>query len=136
MSTNSVSWRLPAWRSFMWVGVVASVVAWTWAWAVGQGAQAFMLLVALAAVVFAYRATNGMRLAVVGLMVAGFVMFLAALYYMFWVMMPNTASSAVDLVAMAVFPLVSAAVLLLGAAAGYRHVREGEGETARTPGQS
>ena len=79
MNENS-AWRVPAWRTFMWAGVVASVAAWALAWVVDRGAQVFMVIVALAAVAFAYRATTGMRLALVGLILAGFVMFLASLY--------------------------------------------------------
>ena len=123
MNENS-AWRVPAWRTFMWAGVVASVAAWALAWVVDRGAQVFMVLVALAAVAFAYRATTGMRLALVGLILAGFVMFLASLYWMFWVMLPTAATSVVDLVTQSVFPLVAAVILLLGAVTGYRHSRD------------
>jgi len=123
MNENS-AWRVPAWRTFMWAGVVASVAAWALAWVVDRGAQVFMVLVALAAVAFAYRATTGMRLALVGLILAGFVMFLASLYWMFWVMLPTAATSAVDFVTQSVFPLVAAVILLLGAVTGYRHSRD------------
>jgi len=104
----------------MWAGIVGSVVAWTWAWYVGRGAQVFMVVVALAAVALAYRAAAG-RLALVGLMVAGFAMFLASLYWMFWVMMPTAGSSAFDMASMSLFPMVAAVLLLLGSATGLRH---------------
>ena len=136
MSANSVAWRVPAWRTLMWAGVVASVVAWALAWLVGRGAQVFMVVVAIAAVVLAYRATTGMRLALVGLMVAGFVMFLASLYWMFWVMMPAGAATGVDLVTQAVFPLVSAVVLLLGAVTGYRHNRDAASSASAPSGSA
>ncbi len=132
MSANTVAWRVPAWRAFMWAGVVGSVVAWTLAWVVGQGAQVFMVLVALAAVALAYRAASGVRIALVGLMVAGFVMFLASLYWMFWVMLPVAATSVVDMVTQSVFPLVAAVLLLLGAVPGYRHSHDAEGSTSST----
>jgi hypothetical protein len=116
--------RMPAWRSLVWVGVVGSVLAWTWAWYVDRGAQAFMILVAVAAMVFAFRAVAGMRIAVVGLMVAGFVMFLASLYWMFWVMMPAGNADALEMASVSLFPMVASVVLLLGAAAGFRHTKE------------
>ena len=131
MNENS-AWRVPAWRTFMWAGVVASLVAWALAWVVDRGAQVFMVIVALAAVAFAYRATTGMRLALVGLILAGFVMFLASLYWMFWVMLPTAATSVVDLVTQSVFPLVAAVILLLGAVTGYRHSRDAAAPASAT----
>lgn len=116
--------RVPAWRSFVWAGVAASVVAWAWAWFTGHGAQVFMLVVAIATVVLAYKAMAGMRIAFVGLMVAGFVMFLASLYYMFWVMMPAGPTSVVDMVSQSLFPMFASVVLLLGAVTGFRHSRD------------
>lgn len=127
---RNASWRVPTWRSLVWVGVVASVVAWTWAWAVGQGAQVFMVVVALVGVALAYRAVSGLRIAIVGLMVAAFVMFLASIYWMFWVLMPTASTSAYDLIAVSVFPMVSAAILLLGSVSGYRHTHDATPETA------
>ena len=124
MSANNVAMRVPAWRSFVWAGVVASVVAWAWAWFVGHGAQVFMVVVALSTVAFAYRAVQGMRLALVGLMVAAFFMFLASLYWMFWVMLPAGPVNAFDMASMSLFPMVAAVVLLLGAATGFRHSRD------------
>lgn len=116
--------RVPAWRSFVWAGVAASVVAWAWAWFTGHGAQVFMLVVALATVVLAIRGVAGMRLALIGLMVAGFVMFLASLYFMFWVMLPAGPTSVVDLVSQSLFPMFASVVLLLGAVTGFRHSRD------------
>ena len=130
MNTNAL--RVPAWRSLVWVGVVASVLAWTLSWFVNQGAQVFMVVVALAAVALAYRATAGLRIALVGLMVAGFVMFLASVYWMFWVMMPQGTTSAFDMLATSVFPMFAAVVLLVGSVAGYRHSRESAPTTATT----
>jgi hypothetical protein len=115
--------RVPAWRSFVWAGVAASVVAWAWAWLAGQGAQVFMVVVALATVVLAYKAMAGMKVAFVGLMIAGFVMFLASLYYMFWVMLPAGPTSVVDMVSQSLFPMFASVVLLLGAVTGFRHSR-------------
>ena len=83
-----------------------------------------MLVVALAGVAFAYRAVAGMRLALVGLMLVGFVMFLASVYWMFWVMMPAGPTSALNMVSLSLFPMASAVVLLLGATTGYRHSRD------------
>ncbi len=123
MNSANVAMRVPAWRSFMWAGVVGSVVAWTWAWYVGRGAQVFMVVVALAAVALAYRASAGMRLALVGLMVAGFAMFLGSLYWMFWVMMPTGQTNAFDMASMSLFPMVAAVVLLLGSVSGFRHTK-------------
>jgi hypothetical protein len=116
--------RVPAWRSFVWAGVAASVVAWAWAWLAGQGAQVFMVVVALATVVLAYKAMAGMKVAFVGLMIAGFVMFLASLYYMFWVMLPAGPTSVVDMVSQSLFPMFASVVLLLGAVTGFRHSRD------------
>ena len=125
--------KVPTWRNLVWVGVVASVVAWAWAWYVDRGAQVFMLVVALATVAFAYRAVAGMRLAIVGLMVASFAMFLASLYWMFWVMMPAGGTSGVDMLTQAVFPLFASVVLLLGAVTGYRHSRDAANATNAAP---
>ena len=123
MNAN-VAWRAPAWRSIVWVGVVASVVAWAWAWLDGKGAEAFMLLVALAAVVFAYKAVAGMRVALVGLMVAALAMFLGSLYFLFWAFLPEEQATAFDVLSVAVLPMVASAVLLVGAATGFRHSRD------------
>ena len=123
-ANSNTAMRVPSWRSFVWAGVVGSIVAWSWAWYVGHGAQAVMLLFAFASVAFAYRAVAGVRIALVGLMVTGFVMFLASLYWMFWVMMPTAATSAFDLASMSLFPMVFAVILLVGAVAGFRHIRD------------
>lgn len=124
MNARNVALRMPAWRTFVWTGVVASVIAWTWAWYVGHGAQVFMVLVALAAVALAYRAVAGMRLAVVGLMVAGFVMFIGSMYWMFWVTLPATAVNGFDVASTTLFTMASAVLLLLGAATGFRHTHD------------
>jgi hypothetical protein len=114
--------RMPNWRSFMWVGVIGSLVTWAWAWFVERGPSVLMLLVALAAVALAYRATKGNRWAIVGLMVAGFAMFLAGLY---WFYLATLAASGpvgvLDFMALSVFPMAFAAVLLLGVVPGFRH---------------
>ena len=115
--------RVPSWRSFMWVGVVGSLVTWAWAWALERGPTMLMLLVALSAVALAYRANSGNRWAIVGLMVAGFSMLLAGIYWFY--LLTLTASgpvSAIDFMAMSVFPMAFAAVLLLGVVPGFRHV--------------
>jgi hypothetical protein len=112
---------MPAWRNLVWFGVVASVIAWALAWSTGQSAAVVMVFIALASVLFAYKAAVGMRIALVGLMVAGMAMFLASVYFMFWVLLPGQQASAFDLVALSVLPMVASAVLLVGAFAGYRH---------------
>jgi hypothetical protein len=112
------------WRNFVWAGVVASVVAWTWAWYLARGSQLLMIVVALAAVALTFRAVAGIRIALVGLIVAGFAMFLASLYWMFWVMLPGNASSVLEAASLSLFPMVAAAVLLVGAVPGFRHARE------------
>ena len=123
MNSNVVA-KAWEWRSFVWAGTVASVVAWAWVWFRQGGASAVMLLFALAAVVFAYRGTQGVRIAVVGLIVAGFVMFLASLYWTYMMLLgANQGVSAMDVVTTGVFPMVAATVLLLGSVAGFRHVK-------------
>jgi hypothetical protein len=120
-----------AWRSFVWAGTVASVVAWAWVWFRQGGASAVMLLFAVAAVVLAYRGTAGVRVALVGLIVAGFVMFLASLYWMYMMLLgANQGVSALDVISTGVFPMVAATVLLLGSVAGYRHVRDAATEAS------
>jgi hypothetical protein len=123
VSTN-VTARIPAWRNLVWLGVVSSIVAWAWAWFAGNGAQVLMLVVAIATVVLAYRAVAGLRIALVGLIVAGFVMFLASLYWMVWVMLPAGPTSVVELVSQSMLPMVTSVVLLLGAVTGFRHLRD------------
>ena len=121
---GSVVSRAWGWRSFMWAGVVASLVAWAWVWFRQGGASAVMLLFALAALVLAYRAAAGVRVAFVGLMVAGFAMFLASLYWTALLLLNgNSGVSAVDVVTTGVFPMVAAVLLLVGAVAGFRHVK-------------
>ncbi len=120
----SVANRAWSWRSFVWAGVVASVVAWAWVWFRVGGATAVMLLFAVATVVLASRGTAGMRIALVGLMVAGFAMLLASIYMMYTLLLAGgTVVSTVDVITVALFPLVAAMVLLLGATAGFRHAR-------------
>ena len=114
--------RLPNWRSLMWVGVIGSLVTWAWAWFVVRGPSVLMVLVALAAVALAYRAKDGNRWAIVGLMVAGFAMFLAGLYFFYLLTLTaGGAVSVVDVLATSVFPMAFAAVLLLGVVPGFRH---------------
>ena len=126
-SGSSVVNRAWNWRSFMWAGVVGSLVAWTWVWFRQGGASAVMLLFALATVVLAYRGAAGMRVALVGLMVAGFSMFVASLYWIALLLLnADQGVSAYDVVTVGVFPMVAAAVLLVGAVAGFRHAKEPE----------
>lgn len=132
-TTASVASKALAWRSFVWAGTVASVVAWAWVWFRQGGASAVMLLFAVAAVVLAYRGTAGVRVAMVGLIVAGFVMFLASLYWMYMMLLgANQGVSALDVISTGVFPMVAATVLLLGSVAGYRHVRDAATDTSTT----
>jgi hypothetical protein len=124
-TTSSVVSKAWSWRSFVWAGVVASVAAWAWVWFRQGGASAVMLLFAVAAIVFAYRGTAGVRIAMFGLIVAGFVMFLASLYWMYMMLLgANQGVSAIDVITTGVIPMVAATVLLLGSVAGFRHVRE------------
>lgn len=121
MSASVVS-RVWAWRSFVWAGVVGSVLAWTWVWFRMGGVWAIMLLFAIAAVVLANRGTAGMRAALAGLMLAGFTMFLASLYWLYTLLLQGSPNvTTYDVLTMAVFPMVAAVVLLLGAASGFRH---------------
>jgi hypothetical protein len=122
MNAN-VAWRMPAWRNFVWVGMAASIVAWAWAWFVGDGSQVLMVIVALTTVPLAYKAVSGMRVALVGLMIAGLVMFLYSVYEMFSVMIPSARSTPFDLASATLFPMVAAVILLLGAVSGFRHAR-------------
>jgi hypothetical protein len=122
-----------AWRSFVWAGTVASVVAWAWVWFRQGGASAVMLLFAIAAVVFAYKGVAGMRVAIVGLIVAGFAMFLASVYWMYMMLLgANQGVTAMDVITTGVFPMVASTVLLLGAIAGFRHVRNTDTQTTQT----
>jgi vacuolar-type H+-ATPase subunit I/STV1 len=118
---------MSVWRALVWTGVVASVLAWGLAWFTVRGAAVVMLFVALAAVVLAYRSERGeyraKRMAVVGLMVAGFAMFMAALYWSFLLIMPPAVQVPVfEWFASSGFPMLAAAVLLVGAVPGYRHI--------------
>ena len=123
--TASVVERAWSWKSFVWAGVIASLVAWAWVWFRVGGASAVMMLFAFAAVVLAYRGVAGVRVAMVGLVVVGFTMFLASLYWTYALLLQgNQAVTALDVVTVAVFPMVSAVVLLLGSVAGFRHVRD------------
>ena len=124
MEANVVR-RTPAWRVFVWAGVATSVVGWAWVWFQTGGVAAVMFFVALATVVLAYRGTAGMRLAVVGLMVAGLALFLASLYWLTMMFM-GTNVTARDVLVLAVVPLVGSILLLVGAGTGYRHVNETE----------
>ena len=121
MSASVVS-RAWAWRSFVWAGVVGSILAWAWVWFRVGGASAVMLLFAIAAVVLANRGAAGMRAALAGLMVAGFTMFLASLYWLYALLLQGSQNvTAQDVLTLAVFPMVAAVALLLGAASGFRH---------------
>ncbi len=120
MTANVVS-RLWMWRSFVWAGVIGSVLAWAWFWFRVGGPSAVMLLFALASVVFAYKGVAGMRTALAGLMIAGFAMFLASLYWMYAMFLLGSQQvNAFDIITLTVFPMVSAVVMLLGAVAGFR----------------
>ncbi|MEA2677495.1 MAG: hypothetical protein QOJ81_1636 [Chloroflexota bacterium] len=122
--TTDVVKRTPSWRVLMWVGVVGSVLAWAWVWYLGRGPTVVMLLFALAAVAFAYRATAGSRWAMAGLMVTGLAMFLASLYWLAALYTSGGSFSVADVFSASVIPLVAAMFLLAGAATGFRHIRE------------
>jgi hypothetical protein len=123
---RSVFKRMPTWRTLMWAGVVGSVVTWSWAWFVARGAVVVVLFMALATVVLALRGTKGMRVAVMGLIVAGVTMFLAALYWMYLLLIPAGQTSTLEVMSVSVFPMVAAMVLLLGAIPGYRQLRNSQ----------
>ena len=122
--TTDVVKRTPSWRMLMWVGVVGSVLAWAWVWYLGRGPTVVMLLFALAAVAFSYRANTGSRPAMVGLMVTGLAMFLASLYWLAALYTSGGPISVADALAASFLPLVAAVFLLTGAATGFRHTRE------------
>jgi hypothetical protein len=121
MSANVVS-RAWAWRSFVWAGVVGSVLAWVWVWFRVGGASAVMVIFALATVVLAMRGTAGMRAALAGLMVASLTMFLASLYWLYTLLLEGSQNlTAQDVLTLSVLPMVAAVALLLGAVSGFRH---------------
>ena len=107
----------------MWVGVVGSVLAWAWVWYLGRGPTVVMLLFALAAVAFSYRANQGSRWPLVGLMVTGLAMFLASLYWLAALYTSGEPITVADAFAASVLPLVAAMFLLVGSATGFRHSR-------------
>ena len=124
MSARVVN-RAWSWRSFVWAGVVLSLVAWAWVWFRVGGGSAVMVLFAIAAVVLAYRGMAGIRVAMAGVLVAGFTMFLASVYLAYiLVLQGSQVVTAADVVSLSVFPMVAAVVLLLGAVSGFRHVSE------------
>jgi hypothetical protein len=116
--------RTATWRVLLWAGVIASVLAWTWAWYLGRGASVIPLLFALCAVALAFRARAGYSWALVALLVAGFAMLLASLYWMMLLYTASAGPSVADVFSAAVVPFVAAMVLLTGAAAGLVHRRE------------
>ena len=123
MTANVVD-RMWGWRSFVWAGVIGSLIAWAWVWFMGRGSTVVMVLVAVSTVVFALRGMAGMRLGLVGLMVAGFAMLLASLYWFALLLVANAGQVTVtDVLTTSVFPMVAAIVLLLGSVAGFRHAR-------------
>lgn len=121
-ASASVVSRAWSWRSFVWAGVVGSIAAWAWVWFRVGGASAVMLLFAIAAVVLAYRGTAGMRVALAGVMLVGFTMFLASLYWTYILLLQGSSTvNAADVITLAVFPMVAAVLMLVGATAGFRH---------------
>jgi len=121
MSATVVS-RMWAWRTFVWAGVVGSVVAWAWVWLAVGGVSAVMLLIAVASVVLALRGAQGMRAALGGLVVVGSAMFLVSLFWLAMLLMQGSQDvTAQQVLTMSVFPMVAAVLLLLGAASGFRH---------------
>jgi hypothetical protein len=106
----------------MWLGVVTSVVAWAWAWFVVGWPAVIMLLVALASVLFGYRAVRGMRLALVGQTVAGVAMLFGSIFLMYSTVFGGGAMTLVDWTAV-LAPFVGAALLLFGTVAGFRQTR-------------
>jgi len=133
-TTSSVVSKVWGWRSFVWAGTVGSVLAWAWVWLRYGGAAAVMVLFAIAAVVFAVRGTAGVRVAVVGLVVAGFAMFMSSLLWM-WMLMTTSGVSALDVITAGVLPMVFAALLLVGSITGFVYVRRTD-TTATTATQT
>jgi hypothetical protein len=122
--TTDVAKRAPTWRVLMWAGVIGSVLAWAWVWYLGRGPSVVMLLFALATVALAFRARAGMRTALAGMVVAGVAMLLASVYFMALLYMGSTGPVTVaDVFVASVLPLVSAMLLVTGAAAGFVHAR-------------
>jgi hypothetical protein len=123
VSTQTVR-KMPTWQTFVWSGVVGSVLAWTWAWFLGRGPSVIMVFVALAAVALVFPARSGNRWAFVGLMVAGLAMFLASLYWLYLLVFAAGGSlPMLDWVSAFFLPMVAATLLLLGATTGFRHAR-------------
>ena len=120
MATDVVK-RTPTWRVLMWVGVVGSVLAWAWVWFLGRGPTVVMLLFALAAVAFLYRANTGSRAALIGLMVTGLALFLGSLYWLAALYTSGESIAVGDALVASVVPLVAAMFLLAGSASGFRH---------------
>jgi len=132
--TANVAKRVTAWRSLAWSGVVGSVLAWAWVWFRVPGAYTLvMFVIAVAAVLFAYRGMQGgMRVAMAGLVMTGFVLFLASLYTMAMLFVNGGQVTAVDVVTVGFFPMVFALLMLVGAAVGFRHVSPSATSTTST----
>ena len=113
--------RPVTWRGLMWAGIIGSVLTSTLAWYLGRGPWAMMVLFALVAVALGFRASAGVRWALVGVTVAGFVLFLASVY---WLILMYVASATpvgiTDVLTGAAMPMVAAMVLLTGSLAGLR----------------
>jgi len=106
-----------------WAGVVGSVLAWAWVWFRVPGAYTLtMIVVAFAAILFAYRGMAGLRVAMAGLVVAGFVLFMASLYTTAMLFVNGNQVSVADVITIGFFPMVFALLMLVGAAVGFRHV--------------
>ena len=128
----SVANRVTAWRSLVWAGVVGSVVAWSWVWVVSGGISLVMLLVAVAAAVLAWRGIQGMRAAMAGVMVAGLALFLSSLYLTAMLFVNATQVTAMNVITLGVIPMVTAIVLLVGSAVGFRHSTTSTTSTSTT----
>jgi hypothetical protein len=124
--------QTPAWRNLIWIGVVGSVVAWAVAWFLTRGPSLvtpslLMLLVAIAAVAFLYRARSGMRVAWVGLIGAGVVLLLGSILNTGLLFveggLPAGQVSVVDWLFVSVLPMATAVALLLGAGPAYRNAQ-------------
>ena len=131
----SIASRAWAWRSFLWAGVVASVLTWAWVWFRGSGPVIVMVFFAIASVLLAYRGTAGVRVALAGLILTGFTMFLASIYWTYMLLLQgNRSVNGIDVVTLGVFPMVAAVLVLLGSVAGFRRVRAAQpaAQTAQT----
>jgi hypothetical protein len=113
--------RMPTWLSVLWIGVIASVIAWGLAWLVGRGPSVVPLIWSIGAIVLAWRASLGSRWALLILAFVGALTLLVAALYVGLVMSLTLGQQPVlEWLPIAAFPVVAAAVLTIGAVWGLR----------------